>query len=251
MFNIFKKKEKEKPKPTFIDLLIMSEYFEFTAKNKLEELKFKIKNNYENYQIFTTTYDDNNIPVCKKKYFCDSETLFEGWGFKSQLEYMKEGFEQITNFEKLKSQIPESYDFKSKSDSNWADAVVDFTIRINKYLFESGIKYLCYPAYGGNEGTIYLLNDRQYLLLNKVIKDDHTRPLHLSEWIHLYNPKTSEPNSTTEEKKDLLKEGIEIKHIKYGIGRIIEINDRGVANIRFKDGDMKIILKFANLEILK
>nr|HMU04570.1 hypothetical protein [Saprospiraceae bacterium] len=83
MFNIFKKEEL---KPTIIDYLIKTEYFEFTDLYKLDELKSKIQYSYDMFGTFTTTYDINNKPNCRKNFFCDSETLFEGWGFKSQLE---------------------------------------------------------------------------------------------------------------------------------------------------------------------
>lgn len=247
MFNIFKKKDKEEPKHRFIDFLIRSEYFEFTDRNRIEELKLKIQDSFDRFGTFTTTYDSNNKPNCKKIYFCDSETLFEGWGFKSQLEIMKEGLHKITNFENLQNQIPESYDYASNPEGSWSDAVVDFTTRINKYLSESGSKYLCYPAYDGNEGSTYLLNETQYLLLNTAIRDEHKRPLKLIEWIGKYNSKPSPEVIDSTDANNELKEGMYVKHVKFGVGQIIEINDRGVSNIRFEEGDKLIILKFARV----
>lgn len=251
MFNIFKKKEKENSKPTFIELLEKVEYFEFTDKDQLQGLKKKIQSCYEKYRIFNTTYDTNRKPNCKKVYFCDSETVFEGRGFKSQLKDMRDGFEKITNYNELLEQIPESYDYHSNPKGGWFESVADFTKRINQHLEESGSKHRCYPAYGGNEGSMYLLNEPQYLLLNNTIKDEHTRPMELNDWINKYKPKELVNDATSEFLINQLREGMIIKHIKFGIGQIIEINEQGVANIRFQDGDKRIILKFAKLEIIK
>lgn len=251
MFNIFKKEKKEKPKPTFLELLERSGYFEFTNIEQVQELKNSIQSNYAKYRTFNTTFDNNHKPNCKKAYFCDSETLFEGGGFKSQLKDMQDGFEKITNFNEMFNQIPMSYDYKSNPKGDWFDAVIDFTSRINNYLLESGSNYKCYPAYGGNEGSLYLLNEFQYLLLNKAIRDEHTRPMELNDWIIKYKPQNSLEQSNSQENTNQLHVGIQIKHVKFGVGKIIEIYDKGVANIRFEDEDRRIILKYAKLEILK
>ena len=249
MFNIFKKKEKEKP--TFMDLLERSEYFEFTDKDQVQELKNTIQNSYEKYRAFNTTYNNSRNPNCKKAYFCDSETVFKGWGFKVQLKIMQEGFEKITNYNELINQIPESYDYESNPKGDWFDAVAYFTKQINKYLEESASNYKCYPAYGGNDGSMYLLNELQYLLLNKAIKDEHTQPMELNDWIAKYKQKEIISNTNSETQIKQLQEGMKIKHIKFGVGQIIEINEKGVANIRFEDRDRRIILKYAKLEIVK
>ena len=48
-----------------------------------------------------------------------------------------------------------------------------------------------------------------------------------------------------------LKVGMNIKHIRFGKGKILDITDEGVANIKFEDGEKRIILKFAKLEIVE
>ena len=42
---------------------------------------------------------------------------------------------------------------------------------------------------------------------------------------------------------------MKIKHLKHGKGQIIEINEKGVANIKFDDGEKQIILQFAKIEM--
>jgi len=249
MFNIFK--QKDKPKPTFMELLDKSEYFEFTQKEKLQELKASIQSGYEKYRVFNTTYDNNRNPNCKKVYFCDSETVFEGYGYKEQLNMMKDGIEKVANFNELINHIPESFDYESNPKGDWFHGVADFTKRTNGFLEETNSKYKFYPAYGGNEGSMYILNEYQYLLLNKAIKDEHTRPMELVDWIDKYKPIISNQTSNPKVSTDKLNEGMKVKHIKFGIGQILEINNKGVANIKFTDGEKRIILKYAKLEILK
>ena len=249
MFNLFKKKEK--PKPTFMELLDRTGYFEFTEKDKLKELKASIQNGYEIYRVFNTTYDNNRSPNCKKLYFCDSETVFEGFGFRKQLNKMKDGIEKVANFDELISYIPESFDYDANPKGDWFDGVADFTRRTNDFLKEKNSKYKFYPAYGGNEGSMYILNENQYLLLNKAIRDEHTRPMNLNDWIDKYKPNKSNQTVNAELPSDNLNEGMQIKHIKFGVGQILEINDKGVANIKFEDGEKRIILKYAKIEILK
>lgn len=249
MFNIFKKKDK--PKSTFIELLDKSEYFEFTENEKLKELKASIQSGYEKYKVFNTTYDNNRDPNCKKVYFCDSETVFEGHGYREQIKKMKVGIEKVANFNELITHIPESFDYDANPKGDWFDGVADFTKRTNDFLKETNSKYKFYPAYGGNEGSMYILNENQYLLLNKAIKDEHTRPMKLDDWIDKYKPNKSKQTVSGELSIDKLSEGMQIQHIKFGIGQILEINDKGVANIKFADGEKRIILKYAKLKILK
>jgi len=248
MFNLFKKKEK--PKPTFMELLDRTGYFEFTEKDKLQELRASIQNGYEKYRVFHTSYDNNRKPNCKKAYFCDSETVFEGFGFKEQLKMMKEGIEKVVNFNELITHIPKSFDYDANPKGDWFDGVADFTKRINDFLKATNSKYKFYPAYGGNEGSMYILNETQYLLLNKAIKDENTRPMKLEDWIDKYKPNKSKNISNPEGLTDKLSEGMKVKHIKFGVGQILEINNKGVANIKFADGEKRIILKYAKLEII-
>ena len=248
MFNLFKKKEKSKP--TFMELLDRTGYFEFTDKEKLQELKASIQSGYEKYRIFNTKYDNNSCPNCKKVYFCDSEKVFEEYGYKEQLKKMKGGIEKVANFNDLINHIPESFDYESNLKGDWFDGVADFTKRINDFLEKVDSKYKFYPAYGGNEGSMYILNEYQYLLLNRAIKYEHTRPMELGDWIDKYKPNKSKQTPNPEMSTDKLSEGMQIKHMKFGIGQILEINDKGVANINFEDGEKKIILKYAKLELL-
>ena len=234
-----------------MELLERSEYFEFTEEDKVQELKDTIQNSYEKYRTFNTTYDGKRNPNCRKAYFCDSETVFEGLGFKEQLKKMQNGFEKVINYNELFNQIPESYDLESNPKSDWFDGIADFTKRINNYLEDNSSGYRCYPAYGGNEGSMYILNEFQYLLLNKAIKDEHTRPMKLNDWINKYKPKDQSNIKSPEKSIQQLKEGMQIKHIKFGKGQILEIDEKGVANIRFKEGERRLILKYAKLEIVK
>lgn len=249
MFNLFKKKDK--PKPTFMELLDRTGYFEFTEKEKLNELKKSIQNSYDKYRTFNTTYDTNMNPICKKAYFCDSETVFEGYGFREQLKKMKEGIEKVVNYNDLSTHIPESYDYQGNPNGDWFYGLADFVKRVNEFLKLKNSNYKFYPAYGGNEGSMYILNENQYLLLNKAIKDEHTKPMDLGDWIEMYKPKTPELSVSTETATEKIEEGMKVKHLKFGEGEILDINDKGVANIKFEEGERRIILKYAKLEIVQ
>ena len=48
-----------------------------------------------------------------------------------------------------------------------------------------------------------------------------------------------------------LKVGMNIKHLKFGKGKIMDITNKGVANIKFEDGEKRIILEYAKLEIVE
>ena len=248
MFNLFKRKDK--PKPTFMELLDRSEYFEFTEKKNLKELRMSIQSGYDKYRTFNTKYDSNRNPTCKKAFFCDSETVFEGFGFRKQLKKMSGGIEKICNYSDLINQIPESYAYEANPNSDWFNGVADFTKRVNSYLVENKSDYKFYPAYGGNEGSLYILNEFQYLLLNKAIKDEHTRPMKLDDWIIKYNPVSSQLTPSTKASTEELQVGMQVKHVKFGNGQILEINGKRVANIKFAEGERRIILKYAKLEII-
>ena len=73
----------------------------------------------------------------------------------------------------------------------------------------------------------------------------------LNDWTDKYKPHKSKQTKNTELPLDTLSEGMQIKHVKFGVGQILEINDKGVANIKFADGEKRIILKYAKLELLK
>ena len=249
MFKLFRKRDK--PKPTFMELLYRTEYFEFTEKENLSELEVSIQSSYDKYRTFNTTYDSNRNPSCKKAFFCDSETVFEGFGFREQLKKMSVGIDKICNYNDLINEIPESYDYKANPNSEWFNGVADFTRRVNSYLIQTKSDYRFYPAYGGNEGSMYILNEFQYLLLNKAIKDEHTRPMELDEWINKNNPVSSQPTKSATASTEELKVGMQVKHIKFGGGQILEINEKGVANIKFAEDERRIILKYAKLEIVK
>ena len=242
MFNLFKKKDK--PKPTFMELLERSEYFEFTEKENLRELKMSIQSGYDKYRTFNITSDSNRNPTCSRAFFCDSETVFEGFGFREQLNKMSEGIEKVCNYNDLINQIPESYDYEANPNGDWFNGVADFTKRVNHYLVQNKFDYKFYPAYGGNEGSMYILNEFQYLLLNKAIKDEHTRPMELDEWINKCNPISSQPTISAKASTEELKVWMQVKHVKFGDGQILEIDEKGVANIKFAEGERRIILKY-------
>ncbi len=245
MFNFFKKRGGEEPKPTFMDLLIRSGYFEFTDASLVESLKNKIQSSYEQGHVFNTVYNKEHLPICKKYYFCDSEVLFEEFGYKSQLKDMESGLRMVCNYESLINQMPESSDAKSQFE-----AVEDFASRVNDFLTKSNSNYQCYPAYGGNEGSMYILNDYQYRLLNKAIADNQTLPLELTDWVTKFSPKTSTSRGNSKEVMAQLKVGTKIKHLKFGVGQILGINDRAVASIQFESGTKMIMLKYLKIEIV-
>ena len=237
---------KEKEEVLFIELLEESEYFEFTNEEHKGKLKHRIKKYFDSYKTFNTARDKDNKSVCKKVFFCDSESLFEQGGYKSQLQDMEIGLKKICDYNNLIAQIPNSANVEEQ-----ADAVVDFTKRVNNYLKNIHSTYQCYPVYGGNEGSIYLLSEKQFLVINKAINDEYTRPLLLQDWIIYYNPKTESNQFEIKRNTENLKVGSKVKHIKYGVGEVLKIDGGVIANIKFASGEKRISLEFALLQLLE
>jgi hypothetical protein len=175
MFNFFKKKKSDKNsnqiprvKLSFTNKLDKVNYFEFTDSNEKEALVNSIQSFYNKMGSFSTTYK-NDKSTCNKYFFCDNEDLFEHGGFKSQLQYMKNGLEKVVDFNKLLTSTPESFNFEANPKSNWNDAVVEFTNLVNQFLQSEKSEYNLYPANAGNEGLMYILSEQQFSLLNKHI----------------------------------------------------------------------------------
>jgi hypothetical protein len=321
MFNFFKKNrenksEEQKPQLNFTDRLEMVKYFEFTDRNDKPELIKTIQEIYFKNGTFSTT-TKNGKSTCNKLFFCDTESLFEEGGYKSQIANMKNGIEKVADFNHILNSIPNSFDYDLNPISNWNDAVVDFIKKVNSLLETKNSEYKMYAANGGNEGYIYILNQEQYNLINKHIDDRQNRPNDIVNWNKIYNTTPEEyrkyierddfefkigmtitlknhgtvqvikvlsdksaeiqigeevaqievitgkykitfkdneaipspPKERNFVKPEFLKEGMKIKHLKHGKGQILEINEKGVANIKFDDGDKQIILQFAKIEI--
>ena len=325
MFNFFKKKKSDKDsnqiprvKLSFTDKLDKVNYFEFTDSNEKKELVNSIQTFYNKTGSFSTTYK-NDKSTCNKYFFCDNEDLFEHGGFKSQLQYMRNGFEKVVDFNRLLTSTPESFNFEANPKSNWNDAVVEFTNFVNQFLLSEKSEYNIYPANAGNEGLMYILSEQQFCLLNKHIDDRPVRPQNIESWNRIYNTTQEEYRKYIERddfqfklgmtmnlknhgkvkvikvindksaeikvgeeiaridvitgkykitfendrskkgeqipksfaKPEELKVGLKIRHLKFGLGTILDINHKGVANIKFEDGEKRIILKFAKLEIVE
>ncbi len=325
MFNIFRNRKSSKDqnqipelKLSFTEELEKVNYFEFTDSNEKQELMNSIRDFYIRTGSFSTTYK-NERSSCNKFFYCDNEDLFEHGGFRSQLEYMRNGFEKIVDFNQLLNAIPESFNYESSLKSSWNDAVVEFSNLVNQFLKIEKSKYNVYPANAGSEGLMYILSEQQFKLLNERIDDRSVRPHTIATWNRIYNTTQEEyrkyierdefqfklgmivnlknhgnvevikvlsdksaeikvgdqiaqidlitgkyqltfrndkTNQTKQHPKSFahpneLKPGMNIKHLKFGIGQIIEINDKGVATIKFGDKMNRIILKFAKLEIVK
>lgn len=323
MFNFFKKKKPiqesiPERKLSFSERLESVNYFEFTITQFKAQLISEIQSFYNKTGSLTSTYN-NDKSTCNKQFFCDNENLFELGGFRSQLEYMENGFDKVADFKNLLNSIPESYNYEAKPESNWNDAVVEFSNLVNQHLNKEGSKYNIYPANAGNEGLMYILSEEQFNLLNKHIDDRPVRPHKIIEWNRIYNTtqeeyrkyiekeefqfkqgmtmnlknhgkatvikvindksaeiqvgakigridvitgkyrvtfKNEETNQTEQTPKTFAKPeelniGMHIKHLRFGRGKIMDISDKGVANIRFEDGEKRIILEYAKLEIVE
>ena len=321
MFNFFKKNkenkaEEQKPQLNFTDRLEMVKYFEFTDRNDKPELIKTIQEIYSKNGTFSTT-TKNGESTCNKLFFCDTESLYEDGGYKSQIANMKNGIEKVADFNHILNSIPDSFDYDLNPISNWNDAVVDFIKQVNSLLETKNSEYKMYPANGGNEGYIYILNQEQYNLLNKHVDDRQIRPNDIVNWNRIYNTTQEEyrkyierddfefkigmtitlknhgtvqvtkvlsdksaeiligekvaqidvitgkykitfkdneaipspPKERNFIKPEFLRQGMKIKHLKYGKGQILEINENGVANIKFESGVKRIILQFAKIEM--
>lgn len=232
----------QEPRKSFVELLDLTNYFEFTDKRKLEELKMHIKDSFEKWRVFNTIFDESGS-ICHKVFHCDTETLFEADGFESQLQELRQGLQIICDYQLLANFIP-----KNTSVSSEELSVVEFITIVNSWLRRRNSPYQLYPAYGGNEGLIYILTELQYMLLNKAIRDNHTKPYRIDEWITVFAAKEDEVQKS--EVKQELKPGMKIRH-HLGIGEVLSISDRGLALVKFSEGERNIILKFAEYTILE
>jgi hypothetical protein len=245
MFKFFKRGN-QNSKLNFVNQLESLEYFEFVNENEIPILKDKIHSSFEKAKFFTTAYDKSGNPICKKYYRMDSERLLENDGFSFQLKEMKIGLELICDFDSILEVLPVS----SNADSQF-EAVIDFIKKINSFLNQNGLSYQLYPAYGGNEGSVFILNAAQFELINREIEVEHTRPLLLDDWIQRYKPRDKDQNVTEQNPSSKFKEGMVVNHQKYGEGLILKITERGLATIKFQAGEKNIILKFSNLKLLR
>lgn len=243
MFNFFKSKKASKP--SFVQQLAETNYFEFTEAGLMNQLKNSIQHSYVKYNSYITVYNNSHQPICRKAYYCDSESLSEENGLRNQLMHMKEGLQRLCDFDDLISIISHTTTANSE-----AATVFDFTKRINDFLSTSNAAYQCYPAYGGNDGSMYLLSDSQFSFLYQTIDDEHKRPLRLDDWWTKYNPENGRVHENSTDTIKIFKVGMLVRHQKLGEGEIVDISDRDVATIKFSKGEKRIILKYAKLDIM-
>lgn len=231
MFNFFKKNkgkksEDKKPQLNFTDKLKLVKYFEFTDESDKSELVNAIQDAYTKSGTFSTTYK-NDKSMCNKLFFCDAESLFEDDGYKSQITYMKNGIERVSDYNQMLKSIPPSFDYNSNPNSNWHDAVVDFTNRVNSELKNANSEYKFYPANGGNEGYLYILNEAQFHLLNKYIDDRQIRPHDMVNWNRIYNTTQEEYRKYIDRDEFKFKLGMSMTLKNHGKVKVTEvINDK-------------------------
>jgi len=73
---IFSKKEN-----SFSDKLEELEYFKYSPKEEILNLKKKIDENYNRIEILSTPMDEKHRPIDLRYYFCDGEDIHEHNGF--------------------------------------------------------------------------------------------------------------------------------------------------------------------------
>ncbi len=239
--NIFGKKNK-----TFSDKLEELEYFKYSPREEILNLKKKIDENYSRFEILSTPMDKKYRPIDLRYYFCDGEDINEHNGYKEYIEYIRPTLEELKIYDEVKKIIPDSSDTRIHVDS-----VCNLIQLLNQILDSNHINENWYPIFGGNDGQLILLTPKQFEFLKEMIKDAKSRPFEIEAWrkFVVYS-KTGKSEYQPETEKKVA-EGSRIDHVKFGQGTIKEINKKGVAVIEFKDGiERRIIMKYAKYEIL-
>ena len=238
---LFGKKDK-----TFSDKLEELEYFKYSPREEILNLKKKIDENYSRIEILSTPMDKKYRPIDLRCYFCDGEDIHEHNGYKEYIEYIRPTLEELKIYDEVKKNIPDSSD-----TSIHVDSLYNLIKLLNQILDSNRINENWYPIYGGNDGQLILLTPKQFEFLKETIKDAKSRPFEIEAWRKFVVYSKSEKSKSQPQTEKKVAEGSRIDHVKYGQGTIKEINEKGVAIIEFKDGgERRIIMKYAKYEIL-
>ncbi len=207
LFDLFKKKSNE-PKLDYDPIQIVDKldnlgYFKYTALSDIQEIKSNLvdsltKLNHLGYVSFDESpYNSKDY----RHYHFDGEDLFEEGGFIWQLEAMKTLFDKMNFTIEIANHI-EDWDnekglnhritlngkeyiiFKNFNDYGWGEAAQRFAEIINDQLELQNKDERLYLVNGGNDGNAVYLTDKQFSLLDPILKGTD-RPLKVEDWCRI------------------------------------------------------------------
>lgn len=206
----FLKKKSSKPKLDYDSTFIVEKldefgYFKYAALSDIPDIKNNLVDslttlNYLSYLSFDESpYNSKDY----RHYFFDGEDLFEEGGFIWQLEAMKTLFDKM-NFKIEISNHIEEWDnekglnhfitlnrkeyviFKNFNDYGWGEAAQRFAEIINDQLEIQDKDERLYLVSGGNDGSAVYLTDKQFELLDPILKGKE-RPLKVNDWCKVHH----------------------------------------------------------------
>ena len=205
LFNLFKIKKGTPNSHEIVDQLERLGYFRYTEKNDLEELKMEISSGLKEGHCLSTIYSDKSPYTAKelRHYGLDGEALFEEGGFLDCLMAIKPTFDKM-GLELTFSNYVEEWDpendwlnhritingkeytiFKNFKGVGWAEAAQRFADIINDQLRIQGTDERLYLANGGNDGMAIFLTEKQFELLDPILKNPNERPQRIEVWCKL------------------------------------------------------------------
>lgn len=208
LFDFFKKKTIE-PKidydPTYIvEKLDEFGYFKYTAESDIPEIKNDLVDSLTKLNYLSNVSFDQSQLNSKdyRHYHFDGEDLFEEGGFIWQLEAMKTLFDKMNFKIKISNHI-EDWDnkkglnhlitlngkeyiiFKNFNGYGWGESAQRFAEIINDQLELQNKDERLYLVSGGNDGNAVYLTDKQFELLDPILKGTK-RPLKVSDWCRVH-----------------------------------------------------------------
>ncbi|HSZ31810.1 MAG TPA: hypothetical protein VK772_00790 [Puia sp.] len=208
LFDFFKKKSSELKLNYDPDQIVKKldelGYFKYAELSDIPEIKKDLIDSLTrlNY-LGSVSFDES--PYNSKEYrhyHFDGEDLFEEGGFIWQLEAMKTLFEKM-NFKTEISNHIEDWDnekglnhfitlngkeyviFKNFNSSGWGEAAQRFAEIINDQLELQDNDERLYLVNGGNDGNAVYLTDKQFELLDPILKGKE-RPLKIDDWCKIH-----------------------------------------------------------------
>jgi hypothetical protein len=233
--------------------------------NELEYFKYAdsqdvIEETFKDYQ------DDGRINFpwkgLNRTFGIDAELIYEGDGLESHVKGLVKLFNKY-NIQLNVGECIEEFDNESSTYTkreiiingkkyetfnvkDWGSAFDSVFLLTNQLLEENNFDGRVYGLFMDETSILIILNKEQFEYLESLIPEGSDfRPINLAKMIEEVNGE-KEINFV---KPEFLKEGMKIKHLKHGKGQILEIDEMGVANIKFDDGNKKILLQFAKIEL--
>ncbi|HLK29276.1 MAG TPA: hypothetical protein VKT28_11915 [Puia sp.] len=179
-------------------------YFKYAALSDIPEIKGELLDSLTKLNYLSHVSFDKSPFNSKdyRHYHFDGEDLFEEGGFIWQLEAMKTLFDKM-NFKIEISNHIETWDrqkglnhlitlngkeyiiFKNFDGYGWGEAAQRFAEIINDQLELQNKDEQLYLVNGGNDGNAVYLTDKQFSLLDPILKGTE-RPLKINDWCNVH-----------------------------------------------------------------